>query len=156
MKLCLYEQRLHLSDYSFSQCAMVTNSRTCICRGAGRLAMHPEGMPHPLVNRADALNPDSEQASTGESCRRLSTAGLWGSELTQPGIEQGCTLHADARYTPWGSAAMLKMWLACPYSLKTSGQSVFCARCSSRGGPATADGMGFGARSGPCVHVTPP
>ena len=45
---------------------------------------------------------------------------------------------------------MLKMWLACPYSLNTSGHSVFCARCSSSGGPATADGIGFGARSGPC------
>ena len=54
---------------------------------------------------------------------------------------------------PWGSAAMLKMWLACPYSLWTSGQRVFCARCSSRGGPATADGVGLGARSGPYIHI---
>ena len=48
---------------------------------------------------------------------------------------------------------MLKMWFACPYSLKTSGHSVFCARCSSSGGPATADGIGFGARSGPCTGL---
>lgn len=49
---------------------------------------------------------------------------------------------------------MQKTWLAWPYSLCTSGHSVFCARCSSRGGPATTDGVGLGARSGPC-NTTP-